>query len=205
MRSWKHLFVFSVSLALLPLPVAGQDSVENWPSPPFWSPRAPVIEPDDGSLAPLGADVVPSPPLPFVAINPCRIADTRGLGFTGQAGPPALSVGTPRTFQIGGIVPGVSTQCGIPVSAQAVSGWLTGKSLPRQANLRALAKMLRMDPHALQYGDATGRNVREPDKAWKIAAADQLAIDAFLALPNAQRKAIRELIATLAKAQEAAA
>ncbi len=88
---------------------------------------------------------------------------------------------------------------GTPVSAQAVSGWLTGKSLPRQANLRALAKMLRIDPQALQYGDAGDRNIREPGKAWKIAAADQLAIDAFLALPNAQRKAIRELIATLAK------
>lgn len=92
---------------------------------------------------------------------------------------------------------------GMPVSAQAVSGWLTGKSVPRQANLRALAKMLRMDPHALQYGDSAGRSIREPDKAWKIAAADQLAIDAFLALSNPQRKAIRELIATMAKVQEA--
>jgi transcriptional regulator with XRE-family HTH domain len=87
---------------------------------------------------------------------------------------------------------------GTPVSAQAVSGWLTGKSLPRQANMRALAKMLRMDAHALQYGDAPGRNVREPGKTWKVAAADQLAIDAFLSLPNAQRKAIRDLIAILA-------
>ena len=87
---------------------------------------------------------------------------------------------------------------GTPVSAQAVSGWLTGKSVPRQANVRALAKMLRMDAHALQYGDANDRHVREPAKGWKIAAADQLAIDAFLSLPNAQRKAIRDLIATLA-------
>ena len=94
---------------------------------------------------------------------------------------------------------------GTAVSAQAVSGWLTGKSLPRQANLRALAKMLRMDAHALQYGDASGRNVQEPGKAWKITAVDQLAIDAFLALPNAQRKAIRDLIATMAKAQDAGA
>jgi hypothetical protein len=86
-----------------------------------------------------------------------------------------------------------------------VSGWLTGKSLPRQANLRALAKMLRMDAQALQYGDASGRNVQEPAKAWKITAVDQLAIDAFLSLPNPQRKAIRDLIATMAKAQEARA
>lgn len=92
---------------------------------------------------------------------------------------------------------------GTPVSAQAVSGWLTGKSLPRQANLRALAKMLRMDPQALQFGDATGRHIGEAGPVWKIAAVDQLAIDAFLALPSAQRKAIRDLIATLTKAQGA--
>ena len=85
--------------------------------------------------------------------------------------------------------------------SQAVSGWLTGKSLPRQANLRALAKMLRMDMQALQYGDASGRHVAEPGKAWKIAAADQLTIDAFLALPAAQRKAIRELIASLSRGE----
>lgn len=91
---------------------------------------------------------------------------------------------------------------GMPVSAQAVSGWLTGKSVPRQANLLALAKMLRMNPHALQYGDSTGRSILEPDRTWKMAAADQLAIDAFLALSNPQRKVIRDLIATLAKARE---
>jgi hypothetical protein len=79
------------------------------------------------------------------------------------------------------------------------------KSVPRQANLVALAKMLRIDPRALQYGDPDGRNIREPGKAWKVTAADQLAIDAFLALPSAQRKAIRDLIATLARAQATAA
>ena len=77
------------------------------------------------------------------------------------------------------------------------------KSVPRQANLVALAKMLRIDPRALQYGDPDGRNIREHGKAWKVTAADQLAIDAFLALPSAQRKAIRDLIATLANARAA--
>ncbi len=88
---------------------------------------------------------------------------------------------------------------GIPVSAQAVSGWLTGKSLPRQANLLALAKMLRIEPQALQYGESDGTQVREPAKAWKIAAADQLAIDAFLSLPSPQRKLVRELVAMLSE------
>ena len=92
---------------------------------------------------------------------------------------------------------------GIPVSAQAVSGWLTGKSVPRQANLLALARMLRMDPQALQYGKAEAQQVRESGKAWKIAAADQLAIDAFLGLPAPQRRLVRDLVAALAAAGDA--
>jgi hypothetical protein len=56
----------------------------------------------------------------FVAVAPCRIADTRGLGFSGQAGPPAINTGT-RTFQIAGTVATIPTQCGIPVGADAVS------------------------------------------------------------------------------------
>lgn len=50
---------------------------------------------------------------------------------------------------------------GVPVSPQAVSGWLNGKSLPRQANMRALAKLLRVEPHQLQYGHSDGRKVRK--------------------------------------------
>ena len=90
---------------------------------------------------------------------------------------------------------------GTPVTVQAVSGWLTGKSLPRQANLVALAKMLKFDPRELQYGavDGVGRSAREAQKRWKIPAADQLAIDMFISLPPAQRKAIRELIEQFAR------
>lgn len=90
-------------------------------------------------------------------------------------------------------------------AASAEFGFDGDPPVPRQANLVAVAKMLRIDPRALQYGDPDGRNIREPGKAWKVTAADQLAIDAFLALPSAQRKAIRDLIATLARAQATAA
>lgn len=92
---------------------------------------------------------------------------------------------------------------GTPVSPQAVSGWLNGKSLPRQRNLRALAKMLRVDPVALQYGEESGRKVREKAQAWRIGAPDQLAIDTFLALPASQRKLVRELIDELAGGRRA--
>jgi hypothetical protein len=53
-------------------------------------------------------------PLAFVAIPPCRLADTRGGGFTGAFGPPALVALTARVFPVAG-------HCGIPATAQVVS------------------------------------------------------------------------------------
>ena len=74
--------------------------------------------------------------IPFVAVTPCRIADTRGLGFSGQAGPPILDTGT-RTFQIAGTVTGVPAQCGIPTGADAVSFQFTIVSPNTNGNLIA--------------------------------------------------------------------
>lgn len=82
---------------------------------------------------------------------------------------------------------------GEPVSQQAVSGWLKGRAMPRQANLKALAKMLSMEPQQLQYGD-DGKRVREPRGEWRLDPRDQLAIEAFLHLPPAQRKLLRHVI-----------
>ncbi len=82
---------------------------------------------------------------------------------------------------------------GDPVSQQAVSGWLKGRAMPRQANLRALAKMLSVEPQQLQYGD-DGKRVKETRGEWRLDPRDQLAIEAFLRLPTAQRKLLRQLI-----------
>jgi transcriptional regulator with XRE-family HTH domain len=81
---------------------------------------------------------------------------------------------------------------GEPVSQQAVSGWLKGRAMPRQANLRALAKMLSVEPQQLQYGD--DKRVRESGGEWRLDPRDQLAIEAFLQLPTAQRKLLRHVI-----------
>jgi hypothetical protein len=59
-------------------------------------------------------DALPTQPIAFVAIPPCRLADTRGHGFTGAFGPPSLIAQIPRVFPITG-------SCGIPGTAQAVS------------------------------------------------------------------------------------
>ncbi len=68
-----------------------------------------------GLLVPAGGEAqLPTPPLPFVGLTPCRLVDTRGNGFSGAFGPPALGAGAARDFPLAG-------QCGIPPEAQAVS------------------------------------------------------------------------------------
>ncbi len=108
-----------------PLEIADADAIANWPAPAFWMPPA--------ARAPRGAriDAVnPAlPPLPFIALNPCRVADTRGNGFTGAFGPPALLANATRGFTIAG-------QCGIPTSAAAVSFNLAALNVSSAGDLR---------------------------------------------------------------------
>src|SRR5438552_7405518 len=56
----------------------------------------------------------PTPGQELIPLPPCRLADTRGNGFTGGYGPPALIGGASRDFVIAG-------QCGVPSTATAVS------------------------------------------------------------------------------------
>ncbi len=83
-----------------------------------------VVSSQEATREDAGTDVVtnavsiPTPPGAFVAIQPCRLADTRGNGFTGPFGPPALVALTPRVFPVAGY-------CGIPSTALAVSANLS--------------------------------------------------------------------------------
>ncbi len=110
-------------------PVLAQEAIPNWPAPPFWSPG----QSDSGGS---GMAAITSP-LPFIGITPCRIADTRGLGWTGQAGPPSLNANVTRNFQITGTVTGVPAQCGIPAQAQAVSFNFAVTNITANGNLIA--------------------------------------------------------------------
>jgi len=69
---------------------------------------------DQPGFGPQAVAGVPTSALAFTGITPCRIADTRGNGFMGAYGPPALAAGSPRNFPLTG-------QCGIPGGAEAVS------------------------------------------------------------------------------------
>jgi hypothetical protein len=93
----------------IPAQAPASGAIPNWAAPPTWSP----------SGAHRGMTTMDAtPPLPFIGLNPCRVVDTRGNGFTGQYGPPALAAGASRNFDLAG-------QCGIPPSASAVSLNLT--------------------------------------------------------------------------------
>jgi hypothetical protein len=115
--------VFATAGALL-AQVAPADNIPNWSVPETWSPSRAA-----GGIQTM-TDV--SEAIPFVAISPCRIADTRaGQGFSGQAGPPGLTSFTNRTFQISGspgTLPAPPAGCpanAVPPGADAVSVQLT--------------------------------------------------------------------------------
>jgi hypothetical protein len=80
-----------------------------------------LASPGIGALAQSAADpaagpfaTVPTPPIAFMAIPACRLADTRGNGFTGAFGPPSMIAQSPRVSPLAGF-------CGTPGTAPAVS------------------------------------------------------------------------------------
>jgi hypothetical protein len=99
----RYLFLGLIALSLAGF-AAGSEVISNWPAPATWSP------PRSHGVTTLSE----APPLPFIAVTPCRVADTRGNGFTGAYGPPSIGADTSRPFTITGV-------CGIPAGAQAVS------------------------------------------------------------------------------------
>jgi hypothetical protein len=110
-RSSWTLGVFLCSFGI----AVAQEAIENWPAPASWSAPARVISKGEVSPSDVEAvEAVPTPPLHFVGITPCRLVDTRGNGFTGAYGPPVLTQGVPRNFVLTG-------RCGISATAQAVS------------------------------------------------------------------------------------
>lgn len=108
-------FVFSVSLARgqeIPDLSVPAGKIADWPAAPHWGPPAqPVsLQRESGR----SVEALPTSPVPFVGITPCRIADTRQAGFPPGFGVPKLVAGVPRNFTLPG-------RCGISSVAVAVS------------------------------------------------------------------------------------
>lgn len=109
--------------------------IQNWTVPPYTAASA------GGGLSTM-TDI--SGQRAFVAISPCRMADTRSIdGFTGQAGGPALTSFFDRNFQISGSpggIPGPPASCAagtIPLDADAVSVQITVVTPTSAGNLVA--------------------------------------------------------------------
>lgn len=94
---------------------------------------------------------------------------------------------------------------GRPVSRQTVWKWLRGQAIPTQDKLQELAKLVRVDPHTLRYGTRVTAKLRAAEARWDEGAGyvERETFEAFLNLPPAQRKVVREVILTFAKAHKA--
>ena len=123
MRSNAFGLGLSVALALslaFPTRLAAQSAemepIPNWTAPPFWTPpHSAAIDrlKSQEVMEPLAAEALPTGPLPFFGIAPCRLLDTRNnLNPLGGGGP--YAVNETRTYTLSG-------NCGLPAGAEAVS------------------------------------------------------------------------------------
>ena len=94
---------------------------------------------------------------------------------------------------------------GRSVTFQAVSRWLRGESIPGQDKLMVLAGLLNVQPEVLRFGESVRKSIEQRQQRWEegIGYLERETFDAFLQLPAAQRKLIREVILTFAKAHTA--
>jgi len=93
---------------------------------------------------------------------------------------------------------------GRPVTVQAVRRWLRGEAIPSQEKLQVLADWLNIEPHILRFGEGPMKAILEKRKRWDegIGYQEREVFEAFLSLPAAQRKAVREIILGLALAEK---
>jgi Chaperone of endosialidase len=164
-------------------PLLGQDDFEyaelpvsTWSAPPFWTPsegrdeNVTKIPPGGQELQVRPMGVLPSPPLPLTAINPCRIVDTRLAN--GPFGGPALVANATRTFAIpSGPCPGIPSDAGAySLNFTVIGGpgvftnafltaWPTGDSQPTVSTLNFNANQLESNAAVVPAGTSGAINV----------------------------------------------
>lgn len=94
---------------------------------------------------------------------------------------------------------------GKSISNQAAWGWLNNRSIPTQDKVQVLAEWLKIQPEVLRFGTEVRLSVQQHQKRWAegINHLERETFDVFLQLPAPQRKIIREVILTFAKANAA--
>jgi transcriptional regulator with XRE-family HTH domain len=90
---------------------------------------------------------------------------------------------------------------GRSVTVQAVRRWLRGEAIPSQEKLQVLAEWLKIEPHALRFGEHAAESIRAKRQQWDEALdyQERETIETYLSLPVPQRKVIREVIEAFAK------
>jgi transcriptional regulator with XRE-family HTH domain len=90
---------------------------------------------------------------------------------------------------------------GRSVTVQAVTRWLRGEAIPSQEKLQVLAEWLKVEPHALRYGEEAALSIRAKRKQWDEALdyREREVIEQYLSLPAPQRKIVREVISVFAQ------
>ncbi|MDP2098635.1 MAG: transcriptional regulator [Methylobacter sp.] len=91
---------------------------------------------------------------------------------------------------------------GRSVTVQAVTRWLRGEAIPSQEKLQVLAEWLKIEPHALRFGEQAAESIRAKRRQWDEALdfQERETIERYLGLPAQQRKVVREVIEAFAKA-----
>jgi hypothetical protein len=77
-------------------------------------------------------------------------------------------------------------------------------SIPDQDKLQLLAEWLDVEPHILRFGELAGRAAK-PRRRWDagISYLEREVFEAFLKLPVAQRRVIRDVVLTYLRAYPA--
>jgi hypothetical protein len=96
---------------------------------------------------------------------------------------------------------------GRPMTLHGVRRWLLGESLPKQDKVEVLAEWLRIPPQHLRYGSEIEQRIQQQKTRWEegVGHQEREVFEAFLALPAPQKKIVREVIQTFAKAYPAEA
>lgn len=94
---------------------------------------------------------------------------------------------------------------GRPMTLHGVRRWLLGESLPKQDKVEVLAEWLRIPPQQLRYGAEIEQRIQQQKTRWEegVGHQEREVFEAFLALPAPQKKIVREVIQTFAKAYPA--
>lgn len=92
---------------------------------------------------------------------------------------------------------------GKPMTLHGVRRWLLGETLPSQDKLMVLAEWLDVPPHQLRFGEDLTNRIEARRARWdrSVSAQDRDALEAYLGLPVAQRRVLREVIAAFSAAQ----